>query len=303
VPVALAGAWPEFLNFYLLCGATYENKTSQIPPLLFLLRGSSDFGVYFVSTLLTGILGALFVRNSKSKSALQEWFVGVILFVFYLLLMLFSVFRSGFCFPHYLLLLIFPLSLLMAWGMKGMLELGPSSIHAGLTRRITLFSVLTVLTAQSLIAGVIYSGNSQFLRDWGTETNPIVPILLKYAKPGDSMAIWGWYNKLHAFSGIRPATRFIGTSYVTDPSDNYKRHRELFVSDIMKEKPRLFVDAVDEFRWPTWPPGAQARHDMIPDLSQWIRREYTLVADVQTAPQRLPVRIYVRKDSTEQAAH
>ena len=299
VPVALAGAWPEFLNFYLLCGTTYKNTTYQISPFLFLLRGSADFGAYFVSTLLTGILGALFVRKSKGTDSLKAWLVGAALFVIHLLVMLFSVFRSGFCFPHYLLLLIFPLCFLMAWGIRGMLELAPSSVHAGLIRRVTLFSILTILIVQGITGFIIYSNNSQFLRDWGTETNPIVPIVLKHAKPGDSMAIWGWYNKLHAFSGIRPATRFIGTSYVTDPSENYNRHRELFLSDIMKEKPRLFVDAVDEFRWPTWPLGAQARHDMIPNLSQWIRREYNLVADVQTAPQKLPVRIYVRKDSSE----
>jgi hypothetical protein len=221
--------------------------------------------------------------------------------VIHLLVMLFSVFRSGFCFPHYLLLLVFPLCFAMAWGLKGMLELAAPSYREELTRRIALSSILLMLAAQSVFAGVIYSNNTQFLRDWGKETNPITPIVLKYANPGDSMAIWGWYNKLHAFSGIRPATRFIGTSYVTDPSPNYNRHRELFLSDIMKEKPRLFVDAVDEFRWPTWPPGAQARHDMIPELSQWIRREYSLVADVRTAPDKLPIRIYVRKDASEQA--
>ncbi len=299
IPVATAGAWPEFLNFYLLCGTTYKNTTSQIPPLLFLLKGSADFGVYFVLTLLTGFLGALFVRTSKCKAAFTEWVVGAALFVVYLLLMLYSVFRSGFCFPHYLLLLIFPLCFLMAWGVRGFRELGPPSIKYERTRRIILCFISLVLTAQSIGAAVIYSSSSHFLREWGEETNPIVPIILKYAKPDDSMAIWGWYNKLHAFSGIRPATRFIGTSYVTDPSENYNRHRELFLSDLMTEKPRFFVDAVDEFRWPTWPPGAQARHDMIPDLSQWVRREYNLVADVQTAPQKLPVRIYVRKDPSE----
>jgi hypothetical protein len=36
---------------------------------------------------------------------------------------------------------------------------------------------------------------------------------------------------------------------------------------------------------------------MLPELAAWIREEYQLVADVQTAPNRLPVRIYVRKNS------
>jgi len=32
VPVIWAGAWPEFLNFYLLCGTTYKNTASQMSP-------------------------------------------------------------------------------------------------------------------------------------------------------------------------------------------------------------------------------------------------------------------------------
>ena len=51
IPVAAAGAWDEFIYFYLVCGTTYKNEIQQISPLVFLLRGSADFGAYFVAVV------------------------------------------------------------------------------------------------------------------------------------------------------------------------------------------------------------------------------------------------------------
>ena len=84
--------------------------------------------------------------------------------------------------------------------------------------------------------------NPFYLKNCGEEKNGVVPTLLKLSQPRDSMAVWGWCNKLHAFSGLRPSTRFIGTSYVTDPSPHYNRHRELFLQELRKVRPKLFLD-------------------------------------------------------------
>jgi len=266
--------------------------------LVFLLRGSADFGAYFVAVVSASVFSLFGLRRPAGPGLLQRWLAGFALVAGYLVVILFSVFRSGFSFPHYLLLLVFPLSLLMAWCLKGALltlkqndALAPSGVFSGFP---VLCLVLIVQCGMALSEHIRI--NPQLLGHWGTEVNAVVPVLLRYGKPGDSMMIWGWNNKLHAFTGFRPATRFIGLTYIMDPSPNYSRHRELFLSDLKADKPKLFVDAVDEFRWPTWPPGAQARHTMIPELSQWVRQEYNLVADVQTAPQKLPVRVYVRKE-------
>jgi len=298
IPVAFGGAWNEFVYFYLVCGTTYKNEVQQISPLVFLLRGSADFGAYFVAVLAASAFSLFGLRNPTAPGLLKRWLIGFAMVAGYLGVILFSVFRSGFNFPHYLLLLVFPLSLLMAWCLKGaLLQFNQTTANAprGLFGGFPALCVVLVVQCGMAVAEYIQI-NPQLLGNWGTEVNAVVPILLRYGKPGDSMMVWGWNNKLHAFTGFRPATRFIGLTYIMDPSSNYSRHRELFLSDLKADKPKLFVDAVDEFRWPTWPPGAQARHDMIPELSQWVRQEYNLVADVQTAPQRLPVRVYVRKE-------
>jgi hypothetical protein len=299
LPVAVAGAWKEFVYFYLVCGTTYKSVSQEVSPLVFLLRGAPDFGAYFAAVLVACAVSLCYLRRPGDSVLFKQWLVSLGLAAGYLGVVLFSVFRSGFSFPHYLLLLVFPLSLLLAWCIKGgQLPFGLDDAPSGRG----LVSGFPTLCAVLLVqAGAAVSEhakvNPMLLKDWGTETNAVVPVLMRYAKPGDSMMIWGWNNKLHAFTGLRPATRFIGLTYIMDPSPNYTRHREVFLNDLKADNPRLFVDAVDEFRWPTWPPGAQARHDMMPELSQWVRQHYDLVADVQTAPQRLPVRIYVRKSS------
>lgn len=293
VPVIYAGMWSAFLNFYIFCGVTYKSQAQGGSAVDFILKGNPDFGFYLVAMSVGAALLLLFVRKSLR---VQEWVIGLMVYLAYCGILVFSVFRSGFNFPHYLIFLVMPTVLLFGWLLRGMLSLeDPSVLHRH--RKIAGAILGAVLFLQGVNAAQEYGRNPMLLKNWGVEQNAVVPVLLRYAKPGDSMAIWGWANKLHAFTGIRPATRFIGTTYVTDPSPNYNRHRELFLEDLKKDNPKLFVDAIDEFRWPTWPPGALARHDMLPELAEWVRRNYTLVADVQTAPNRLPVRIYLRKES------
>jgi hypothetical protein len=292
LPVAIGGAWSEFLNFYLFCGASYKNSTSHVPALTFLLRGNVDFGFY-ITTLTALSLGVFyFLRRWKNWLALKESAIGLGLILLYFAVVLYSVLRSGFAFPHYLILLVYPSLLLFAWLLR------ISILFSGYTanRAVSVFSksILAILGVQFFGIALVYSSNTAFLKSWGEEKNAVVPILLQLSQPGDSMAIWGWSNKLHAFSGIRPSTRFIGTAYVTDPSPVYNRHRELFMQDLQRDRPKLFVDAVDEFRWPTWPPGAAARHTMLPELAEWVRQNYTLAAQVQTAQGRLPVQVFVR---------
>jgi hypothetical protein len=135
-----------------------------------------------------------------------------------------------------------------------------------------------------------------FLRDWGQATHPLVPVLNKYAQPGDMMAIWGWANKLHVYTGLLPATREAAVGAVADPNPINDKQREWFMQDLKAYKPKIFLDAIDEFRWPTWPAGSMARHFGWLELSNYIRTEYHLVADVPTGPGKLPALVYVRNE-------
>lgn len=292
-PVILAGAWHEFLDFYLFAGAAYKNTTFvfAFPLDAYLVQGNFDFGVYWIACMAASTLFVCFVQK---RGPLREWGVGLGILLAYLGTVLFSVLRSGFNFPHYLLLLIIPVTLITAWALKAFLAF-PTAAAAPRRDLIVLGTFGVLAFAQVYTAGILYSERPDLVRRWDYEEDPVVPVLSRLARPGDSMAIWGWANKYHAWTGIRPATRFVGTAYVTDPAPRYDRHRRLFLEDLKRDKPRLFVDAVDEFRWPTWPQGALAQHEMLPELAEWVRGEYSPAAEIKTSRSKLPVRIYVRK--------
>lgn len=295
-PVALAGIWNDFVYFYILCGTTYQANLNTIPVLDYLLRGSSDFGALFAGSVLAAFALAIGLVGSRiQKSALRQWLIGAAVVMIYFGVLLYSVLRSGYYFPHYLLLLVFPTSLILAWAVRGQVLYG-GMLGSGRKRVLLIAGVLIVtLGAQGVVGFREYRANAPLLKNWGEEQNPLFEVIQKLTVPGDSMAIWGWSNKLHARTGIPPATRFVGLTYVMNPSPRYNRQRELFLQDLKTSRAKLFLDAVDEFRWPSWPPGEAARHFMMPELAQWIQQEYQLAGEVQTAPNRLPVRVYVRK--------
>ena len=300
IPVTVAGVWNEFVYFYLLCGSTYQANFQKIPILMYLLRGSAEFGAFFgtamvgATVLLAGLFGSG-MRGTHGSSEPKEWWVWGAVTGGYFGVVLYSVLRSGFYFPHYLLLMILPTLLVLAWAVRGHLlmgrVLGGVSGRLGMVRSV----VLGALAIQGWVAFGEYQANPALLKPWGIEQNPLFEAIQKLTSPGDCMAIWGWNNKLHVRTGIRPATRFVGLTYVIDPAPQYNFHRKVFLEDLKASKAKLFIDAVDEFRWPSWPAGAAARHTMMPELAAYIRDNYQLAGELQTAPNRLPVQVYVRK--------
>src|SRR6185436_5838495 len=145
VPVLLAGAWPEFVNLYLLSGASYRNGATALSTLGFLVVGNGDFGVYWVASLAAMVI---FLKLVQKHASLREWRIGSGLLAAYVGVLLFSVLRPGFNFPHYLILLVIPTTLVTAWVLKAFLSF-PSETAA--PRRpvlvLTVFALLTVVQA------------------------------------------------------------------------------------------------------------------------------------------------------------
>jgi hypothetical protein len=297
VPVAAAGVWQEFVYLYLLCGSTYQANFQKIPVLTYLLRGSAEFGAFFgvamvgAMVVFVGLLGSGMRERWRPKA----WWIWGAVTAGYFAVVLYSVLRSGFYFPHYLLLLILPTMLVVAWAVRGQLLFGRvMGSHRGRVRLIRSV-ILGAVAIQAWVAIQEFRAHPDLLKPWGVEQNPLFEAVRKLAGPGDCMAIWGWHNKLHVRTGIRPATRFVGLTHVIDPAPQYNFQRRLFLEDLKASRAKLFVDAVDEFRWPSWPAGAGARHTMMPELAAYIRENYQLAGELQTAPNRLPVQVYIRK--------
>jgi hypothetical protein len=280
-PVLLAGAGPDFVDFYLRSGASYGPSEPPEATLSYLFRANPDFGLWVIASLLGG--AALLAIDRKSPLG-RERQAAWILLAGYTAVVLVSVLWPKYQFPHYLILLILPGMLLYGGCLNAALRTPPSD---PVRRRI-----VGILLATAAVSGVPVFRSPAEPRPPAAAGDPVVPALLRHARPGDSMMIWGWVNRWHAATGLKPATRFVGAANLVSSSPRYARHRQVFLSDLKRERPRLFVDAVDEFRWFTWPPGVEARHDRFSELAEWIAREYALVETVPTMSGGLPVLIY-----------
>src|SRR6185436_7067737 len=111
----------------------------------------------------------------QKHASLREWRIGSGLLAAYVGVLLFSVLRPGFNFPHYLILLVIPTTLVTAWVLKAFLSF-PSETAA--PRRpvlvLTVFALLTVVQAGN--AGLSYPEESGVLGDGRVEEDKVVPI-------------------------------------------------------------------------------------------------------------------------------
>jgi hypothetical protein len=306
-PVALCGAWADFLEFYLMEGLRYKNTVSAATPsaLQFLLHGSADFKTYWTAFCTLAIVGfcvrlAWFREDSPSEN--KRWIAAVGGFTAYLLVMTHLATRTGMGFPHYLILLIAPVTYWAAACLAGpscsAAQLGETqrANHSAQRHRLLLSGGIgVVLVLQSVTFVALYRTAPQFVGNWGNPVHPLVPLILQHSSPEDRMFVWGWAPKFHVLTGIPPATRFASNGLMTGSGVFPELYAKRIKEDLEKSKPRLILDATEEFRWPTWPPGFLAGHQAVPELAAITFRDYRQVKRLDIKPGGQPFIIFERK--------
>ena len=303
-PVIAAGAWNDFIDLYIKSGLVYKNSpagTGQTPSNLEifsqLITGIPEFFAFVMAALCSGLALLAWATPHVYKSTRTTHLVLAAIAGFALLLA-YSIYRTGFGFPHYTHLLILPFALLTA--AMGLL----------LPKTHTLLRPPTPLVVALIALPILFQGqcalkeiasHRPLLADWGPGVHPIADILKKYATPTDTMFVWGYAPKYHAFSGIPPASRFLQSvgflgltpEVQAEPRGNFQR----LLADLHQYQPTLFVDAPDEFWFPSLnvPRGNLARHTTVKPVAQFISDNYQLILQINMDPQKVPILIYKRK--------
>lgn len=120
-------------------------------------------------------------------------------------------------------------------------------------------------------------------------SDPVASEILRYAKPGESLGMWGWMCRYYVLTGMPQATREAHTRMQLEfsPEAGYFRYR--YLRDITRNRPPVFVDAVGPNNF-TFADRSWATHERFKPLAAFIAENYRQVADINSC------RIFVRID-------
>jgi hypothetical protein len=262
-----------------------------------MLRGVQDTQRLFLLTAIVLILGVPFLIIKRVSLSQNQEKSKTFCFVYYSLFILvassYSVIKPGNGFTHYLLFLIIPSGFLIGVFMG---ELAQVLQVSKLTRSNLKFSLLTGVILITVASGflefattitsdnVYLNNRRRFAKNY---LSPIAETILKYASPGESMAVWGWASELYVDTGLMQATR----SGVIGPlkySPLQQYFFKQYADDLINSNAKLFVDAVAP-RMFFFTDRETQGHEVFPEIARVIKENYRLVDEVQG------VRIYLKK--------
>ena len=276
-----SGQWNEVYQSYVVHNLHYAEARglpwSDSGYLLnYLTNFSWGFSFFHYGALLLLVLGLPALRRASWRPLL----LGVAL----LLAAYGAVLVPGRLYPHYLLFLTLPLSLLVGllWGY----------LLAGQTRRycatvIALFIAVGVVS--QLVERVADRNSLHRLIAPANPRDPVDRFINRNKKPGDSLAVWGWRPEFYVETQLPQATHEAHTEAQLNnhPQRDYFRAR--FVADLREIRPAFFIDSIGPDDFQLKDPSLQG-HETFPELRNLITRDYT---EIKTAGS---FHLYLRRD-------
>jgi hypothetical protein len=253
------------------------------PPLgiSYFFVSAEDYTIFLVGSLVVILAagGALYSRIHLDRISLWATLSSILL----TLAAIFAIYQAHRPFPHYLLFSIVPVSFCVA----NVLGLGRYLVAQ--TGRGTLARILFVmLFLIPLGIATLESANDFNPQAIIPKRGPVTAIL-RYAKPGDRLVVWGWKPEYYVQTNTIMSTRDHSIERLLIQTPYREYFRERFLSDLRAHPPRVFVDAVA--------PGAFAYYDRalhgiesFPAVEAFVREHYTEQEEVAG------VRIFLAKN-------
>ncbi|MFN7198120.1 MAG: hypothetical protein ACK5UL_00475, partial [bacterium] len=298
--------WKSYIEQNLLIYSTHGlmgnvNQLSffrKINIFLRMLRGVPDTQILFLLTAIVLILGVPFLILKRVSLSLNPEKSNTFCFVYYSLFIWaassYSIIRPGNGFTHYLLFLIIPSGFLIGvflGELAQVLQVSQLTISNFKLSLLTGVIFITVASSFLEVATMIKSDNvylnnrRRFARNY---LSPIAKTILKYASPGESMAVWGWASELYVDTGLVPAIRDSFSLWQIKPGSLQEYFLQRYAEDFINSNAKLFVDAVAP-RMFFFTDRQTQGHEVFPEIAKVINENYRLVDEVQG------VRIYIKK--------
>ena len=306
------GCFEYMLNSYFIANVSYAKHglslTASIDAFPEFLATSKMFSVWFGFQLIAGLLLLVVVLWFGGMKSFKSFSVKLLIFSAVLLIVaVYSVIAPGRHFIHYLLFLTVPSALwLMActacFGQWAKSLKKPLHIQAVINLlMVGVISVITTLLLNNPADGRPLGYFKKFTSYPGTPTgNAIRNLGLR----GQSLAVWGWKYDLFVETDMWSATRenvlVYSWVWTARPEDtkmflpNYldvapKYSKNLYIMDLEKNKPPVFVDAVSPKGF-VFQDRILYGYETFPPLAAFIDGNYRLITEVDG------VRIFIRND-------
>jgi hypothetical protein len=230
--------------------------------------------------LIVAIIGKIIKKQEIESVEKSHW---TTIFIFSLVsFSLFSVYKTGYLFGHYLNFLIFPTGFVFVLLLDSLKNRASNGLNT--------------IAVSVVVAGILWANSHYPLTNSYISTeNTIRPLavsgisaeILKYTKPNEPLAVWGNGSRFHLETKLVQATRWNFTLF--DPytvSQKAFLHQE-YLKDMKQSRVPVFVDSyITKER-------ACHGHEIVPEIRNWVKENYTQTADIDQS------RIYVRNDRYE----
>ena len=295
VMLAVTGEWKNAVIPYILHNLEYTNSVyifapglTKLQTLVALFQVASTpgnlFAAWTVGSATWLLLAFAFARTPSKQYQIVTLVVAVMLVVSTLCIL--ATHRP---FLHYAQLVVIPGTLLfgLAIGLSFFdNEKRPFHWHCGILCGTLLCSVGPSIYERAENS-FNYFGTLEALR---THPQGIVAAeISKYTTIGEPLAVWGWLSRCYVETGLRQATRNCASVHEIEPGKYRDYYRRRYLADLQSSFPPVFVDAVGSENF-YFNDRSQAHDQSFPELADFVKLHYILVADVNTS------RIFVRKD-------
>lgn len=194
-------------------------------------------------------------------------------------------------FLHYLLFLPMPLAFLGGWAWCAW-ERDARSRAESIAGRAAMAAVLIAPLALRAAQGTpgIFG---EFADHWRRPASADATALRGIARPGDTLAVWGWSSRTHVETQLPQAVRDPHTIWLIRDTPLRDSFRRTYLEDFSRNRPAFFLDATGPGAF-IYEDRAAARHELFPALAELIARDYVMLLDVGFS------RLYVRADRIQE---
>ena len=201
-------------------------------------------------------------------------------------------------YPHYLILLLIPVTLLV--GAALVMWASATDASPGRWPRAGLALFLVALVAPQLAWRISPRPDPyEYYNLVATARTPghleLVAKLRSLTHPGEALGLWGWRSSLYVETGLRQATRQAHTMglLIRSPLQDY--FLRTYYEAIVASAPPVFIDATGPGNF--YFTNRQWGYELFPRLRDWVQANYTLVGEIGGA------RVYARNDRIAAPGH